>query len=285
MLLLAASCMPGRIEVATVDHGLRSEAAGEALAVKQLCEILEIPQETLRVTVDEGNVQAEARAARYAAMREWLERRGLAALATAHHADDQTETLLLRLNRASGVAGLAGVRSRGTVPGARIPLLRPLLEWRRTELADIVAAAGIVPAQDSSNDDDRFDRVRIRKAIVGADWLDVPALAASAAHLADADAALDWAAGREWAEQVSREGLGIRYRPQAPKAVALRVIARIVAELGEEEPRGSAIARVFAALAAGQPASIGALVARATASGWSFTPAPQRRMPKRVDDR
>lgn len=269
--------LPGRIAAATVDHGLRAEAAAEAAMVSAICADLGVPHAVLPVQVPEGNLQAQARAARYAAMAGWMEREGLAALLTAHHADDQAETLLLRLARGSGVAGLAGVRARGQVPGTPLPLLRPLLGWRRAELAQVVAQAGLQAAQDPSNSDDRFDRVRIRKAIAGADWLDVPALAHSAANLADADQALDWAAAREWAEAVTKGPLGLTYRPQAPRAVALRVLARIVAELDGEAPRGAALARLFDSLLARQPASIGHLVARAMPDGWSFTRAPQRR--------
>ena len=113
--------------------------------------------------------------------------------------------------------------------------------------------------------------------IAGADWVDVPALAASAAHLADADVALDWAAAREWTEQVQRSAMGLTYRPQAPRAVALRVLARIVTELDGEAPRGSAVARLFDALVARQPMSIGSLVVRTLPEGWSFMKAPKRR--------
>lgn len=277
MLVLAQRALPGRIAAATVDHGLRAENADEAAMVSLVCADLGVPHAVLPVTLASGNVQAEARAARYAALAGWVSDAGLTALATAHHADDQAETLLLRLNRGSGVAGLAGVRARGLVPGTQLPMLRPLLGFRRAELAEVIAAAGIEAAQDPSNEDDRFDRARLRKALSGADWLDVPALAASAAHLADADAALDWAAQREWSECVTKAPMGLTYRPQAPRAVALRVIARIVSELDQEEPRGSAVARVFDSLLARQPASIGNLVARATPEGWSFTKAPQRR--------
>ena len=101
------------MEAATVDHGLRPDAADEAAEVARVCAMLGVPHATLAVTVPEGNVQNEARTARYAALAEWMARQGLAALLTAHHADDQAETLLLRLNRASGVAGLAGVREGG----------------------------------------------------------------------------------------------------------------------------------------------------------------------------
>ena len=276
LVLLAHGAMPGRIAAATVDHGLRAESVAEAALVSKFCQSLGVPHAVLKVEVALGNVQAMARSARYAALAGWAEREELAALATGHHADDQAETLLLRLTRGSGVAGLAGVRARGLVPGTQLPLLRPVLEFRRAELAAVVVAAGIAAVQDPSNHDDKFDRARLRKALAQADWLDVPALAASASHLADADAALDWAAQREWSECVSRAPLGLTYCPQAPRAVALRVIARIVRELDGEDARGSAVARVFDSLLARQPASIGALVARAGQDGWAFTKAPRR---------
>lgn len=277
LLLLAHATLPGRVAAATVDHGLRAESRAEAAMVGQVCAGLGVPHAILDVSVAAGNLQSEARSARYGALAAWMEHEGLAALATAHHADDQAETLLLRLNRASGVAGLAGVRARGLVPGTRLPLLRPVLGWRRAELAAVLEAAGLTAADDPSNANDRFDRVRLRKALRTADWLDVSAIAQSAAHLADADAALDWAAAREWAEQVVKEPMGLTYRPQAPRAVALRVLARIVTELDGEAPRGSAVARLFETLLARQPASIGGLVARAMPDGWSFTRAPKRR--------
>lgn len=280
LLALAHAALPGAVEAATVDHCLREASAGEARAVAALCAGLGVPHAVLKVQVASGNVQSEARSARYGALAGWMEDRGLAALATAHHADDQAETLLLRLNRASGVSGLAGVRARGLVPGTRLPLLRPLLGWRRAELARIVSDAGWQAAQDPSNTDDRFDRARLRKELVAADWLDVPALAASAAHLADADAALAWAAAREWSECVERSPMGLTYRPRAPRAVALRVIARIVTELDGTEPRGRAAARLFDALVARQPASIGGLVARAVPEGWTFSKAPKRAAPR-----
>jgi tRNA(Ile)-lysidine synthase len=276
-LLLAHAARPGQIEAATVDHGLRPESAAEAEFVAGVCGALAVPHQTLKVIVAEGNVQAQAREARYAALAGWLKARGLAVLATAHHADDQAETLLLRLNRGSGVAGLSGVRERGRAAGSGQTVIRPLLGWRRSELAEVVAAAGIEAVDDPSNADERFDRVRIRQALAEAAWLDPEALSDSARNLADADAALDWAAGREWLENVRREGLGLTYRPAAPRAIALRVLARIVRELGGEEARGSSLARAFESLVAGRPASIGELVGRPGPDGWSFTPAPRRR--------
>ncbi|PEQ12772.1 tRNA lysidine(34) synthetase TilS [Novosphingobium sp. PC22D] len=282
MLLLAAAALPGRVEAVTVDHGLRAEAATEAAMVASLCAEIAVPHRTIAVEVASGNLQAEARRARYAAMLEWIEARGLGALATAHHADDQAETLLMRLNRASGVAGLAGARARGIVPGSRLPLLRPVLDWRRSELEGVVARAGAPFVQDPSNLDDRFDRVRMRKALAAADWLDVPAIAASAGFLSEADEVIEWAAQLEYRQSVRTEALGVSYRPRAPKAVVLRVVARIVRDLDGNAPRGSAVARLVESLVEGRPASIGGLIVRSDASGWSFMPAPKRRAAKSV---
>jgi tRNA(Ile)-lysidine synthase len=281
LLLLAAAALPGRVEAATVDHGLRAESAREAEDVAQLCISLDVPHATLRVTLTSGNVQDAARSARYAALGGWAQERKLGAVTTAHHADDQAETLLMRLNRASGVGGLAGVRSRSRLEDAPALLLRPLLAWRRADLTNIVRQAGVIAADDPSNTDDRFDRARLRKALATADWLDAAQIAQSAAHLAEADAALSWSADLEFNARVKRDAFGMTYRPMAPRAIALRVVTRMIREL-DEEPRGSSVARLFDALVEGHPGSIGNLVARPNAGGWSFAKAPQRRTaPKR----
>ena len=280
LLLLAHAAIPGGFEVATVDHGLRPESTAEALTVAALCAQLGIPHAILRPTVtSSGNLQANARAARYAALGEWARARGLSAILTAHHADDQAETLLMRLGRGSGVRGLAGMRGLASVPGhPGLPLLRPLLDWRKAELEAIVARAGIDPARDSSNADLRFERVRVRAALGHAPWLDPASLAASAAHLAEADAALEWAAAREWDERVTQSDAGLSYRPTAPRAVRLRVIERVIAVLGHEgTPRGTEIARLEVALEAGRVATLGGVRGEARDDGWRFTLAPPRR--------
>jgi len=276
MLLLAHAAFPGGVEAATVDHGLRPESADEAAMVARLCAELAVPHTTLRVSVTGGNLQDEARKARYAALGRWARERELGALATAHHADDQAETLLMRLNRASGVAGLAGVRARTHVPGSDLLLLRPLLGWRRAELQAVLDAAGIVAAQDPSNADERFDRVRMRRTLADADWLDIAALARSASHLADADEALQWAADREWKERVEEVAGGYLYQPQAPRAIRLRVLSRAVALLGGA-PRGGALARLDDALICGLAANCGGVAGHSTADGWLLQPEPPRR--------
>jgi tRNA(Ile)-lysidine synthase len=276
LLLLAEAALPGRFEVATVDHGLRSASADEAAQVAALSAERGIASAILRVSVQPGNLQAKARAARYAALAEWADARGLGAIATAHHADDQAETLLMRLGRGSGVAGLAGVRGRGTMEGSPIPLLRPLLGWRRSELADILRDAGLTAVSDPSNLDPRFERVRMRRLLEQLPGLDAAAIAQSAAHLADADAALDWAAALEWDERVQVDGQELRYRPRAPRAITLRVLERALCYFGGAPRRGDVV-RLVAQLEADGGGNLAGVMVRADRGDWSFAPEAPRR--------
>src|SRR5436190_1867521 len=140
LLLLANAAFPGLIHAATVDHGLRAESADEAETVAAICARMGVPHAILSAgMVATSNVQAAARARRYDLLAWWAEENGLACILTAHHLDDQAETLLMRLLRGSGLAGLAGIRARQDRP---VPVLRPLLGWRRAELEVIVLAAG-----------------------------------------------------------------------------------------------------------------------------------------------
>ena len=111
LLLLAAAARPTMVEAATVDHGLRAGSADEARMVAGICKQLGVPHRTLLADWPEApttNIQAAARAMRYRLLNEWAIDRGLPAVATAHHADDQAETLLMRLVRGAGVGGLGG---------------------------------------------------------------------------------------------------------------------------------------------------------------------------------
>ena len=200
----------------------------------------------------------------------------MSAIATAHHADDQAETLLMRLNRGSGLSGLAGVRASTKIPGGTVALVRPLLGWRRAELRDIVAAAGIDPVQDSSNADRRFDRVRMREALRDCDWIDVTALAVSAAHIAEAEEAFDILAAREWAECVERHEGALRYRPKGPSLIRKRVVQRIIAEFGGEAEL-SQVADTIAKLEKGGAGTLAGVMARARKDVWTFAAEPPRR--------
>ncbi len=290
LLLLAADGQPGRIAVASVDHGLRAEAAEEVALVGRIAGERGIPFTALKVDLAPGNLLAEARVARYAALARWAEGAGLGAVATAHHADDQAETLLMRLNRGSGLAGLAGVRPRGAIAGSEVTLLRPLLGWRKGELAAVVAAAGITPAQDPSNTNPAFDRARIRAALAGAEWLDPVQIAASAAHIAEGWQALEWYAELDWHEMVLREDSdsgapGFTYCANAPRIISIETILRIIRELGGHATRAEA-ARAWDRLWAGENASLGGVLAvpgveKVEKVGvpmrvWRFRPEPAR---------
>jgi len=239
LLLLAASARPGEFEAATVDHGLRPESAAEAKMVADLCEEMDVPHAILAIEWDlppASAIQEQARAVRYGAIAAWMHDRDIGALLTAHHLDDQAETLVMRLNRGSGVRGLAGMRRKSKVPGyPDLALLRPLLSWRRAELERICSEAGVEPVSDPSNLDERFERVRIRRALAAADWLDPEALARSAENLGWSDEALDWATGQVWAGFVEVGDDEIVYRdPGAPRDILRRIVAQAIAQLGNE---------------------------------------------------
>jgi tRNA(Ile)-lysidine synthase len=292
LMLLAHAAMPGRIAVASVDHGLRPEAAGEVALVEQLCTLRSIPFAGLEVTVGPGNIQAQARRARYRALADWAKAWGLAAVATAHHADDQAETLLLRLNRGSGLSGLTGVRAASLIEDSEVRLLRPLLGWRKTELEIVVAQAEITAARDRSNENLEFDRVQMRRHLSENEWLDVLALASSASHLAEGWRAIEWYAGLDWDEMVHPDedvarGPALVYYANVPRVVAIETISRIIRELGGHCTRAEA-ARAFDRLWRGENASLGGVLAvpgieRMKGVGvelqcWRFAPEPSRRV-------
>jgi tRNA(Ile)-lysidine synthase len=276
MLLLAQAAFPARIAAATVDHRLRAESGAEARFVSEICVARGIPHSVIALDpLARGNVSDAARVARYDALDDWAARARLDWLLTAHHADDQMETMVMRLNRASGVGGLAGVRAR------RGRIIRPLLGWRRSELAAVVADAGITPVDDPSNVDDRYDRARLRKALAKNDFLDASAVAASAAALADADAALDWMTLRLRRERLKQSASFWFYDahdlPHELKRRALIDCLRVIAP--DLRPRGGAIERVLAALTARKTAMIGSIRCDPVRDGmaWAFSFAPPRR--------
>lgn len=285
LLLLAHAALPGRVEAATVDHGLRAESADEAAMVARLCQRLGIAHRTLPVDVATGNVQEQARIARYTALGAWYDDRGLDGLATAHHLDDQAETLMMRLNRGSGLTGLAGIRRTTGIPGHGGRLIRPVLDWCRADLAQVVAQSGIEPVADPSNTDNRFDRARIRKALADADWIDPAALARSAQLLAQADDAVQFMVGREHGECVRVLESGARYHALrsglgAANLIRIGVIQSIFRQLGSSIDAAAAAALIDR-LIAGQGGNVAGIQGRATdVDGervWDFQPENPRR--------
>ncbi|MGR3484028.1 MAG: tRNA lysidine(34) synthetase TilS [Paracoccaceae bacterium] len=188
----------------TVDHGLR-EVRDEVALVAQACAELGLPHAVLRWDWDgRGNLQAAARQARLTLIDGW--RGGVDAVLMGHTRDDQVETVAMRLARGAGVDGLGGMRAvrrvgpfggrpstgPGHPPGtARGPyrLVRPMLGIWRAELRHHLAVLRIPHAEDPSNDDPRFDRVRVRRALAAL-GPDAPDLSALSARMRDARDAL-----------------------------------------------------------------------------------------------
>jgi len=284
LLLLAAAARPGQIEAATVDHGLRPESPNEAAMVAMFCQKIDVPHGTLAAHWTDKPVtaiQERARRERYRLLSFWAEERGLDGLVTAHHADDQAETLLMRLARGAGVRGLAGMRASSRTPGSEMRLLRPLLGWRRTELQEICRDAGVETVADPSNDDEQYERVRVRKHLADGGWLDAASIANSARHLADAQTALEWASRREWKQAVTeRSDDLITYTPtDAPSEIVRRIISRAVrtfATEGETDLRGSELDRLLKTLRDGDIATLRGVRCEG-GNEWRFSPAPARR--------
>ncbi len=168
LLHVLAECAPDHgvvLEAATVDHGLRPGSAEEADYVKNACEALDVHHETLRWTSwdGRGNLQAEARAARYRLLADWARERRLDRVAIAHTVDDQAETFLMRLAREAGVDGLAAMEGVFRRDGATF--WRPALALERAGLRGYLERRGVGWCEDPSNEDEGFDRVKARKAL------------------------------------------------------------------------------------------------------------------------
>ena len=277
LLLLAAAARPGQVEAATVDHRLRPESREEANFVRAICDRMGVRHVTLSIQVGPGSsLQAQARAARYAALGDWAIERDLNAVATAHHADDQAETLLMRLARGAGLGGLVGVRQSRPLE-AGVPVIRPLLGWRRAELAAIVAAAGITPIDDPANRDPRHDRSRFRGMLAEADWADPERLAASAKWLADADAALEWALAPLLETRIERRGSALLVNADGlPREMQRRLLLAGFDLMGAHRPRGPDLDRARKALRAGKAASLAGLKLE-PGPPWTLSVAPGRR--------
>ncbi|WP_210340582.1 tRNA lysidine(34) synthetase TilS [Methylocystis sp. Sn-Cys] len=195
-LMLLCAQWPERasheIAVATVDHGLRADARAEAEQVGEWARTLGFAHHLLSWEGEkpQTRIQERARAARYALLADCAKTVSAGAIVTAHHADDQAETILFRLTRGSGVSGLAGMAPRSNTHGA--PLLRPLLGFTKSELVEICENAGHRFFSDPSNANEAYTRARLRKLmpLLAEQGLDRTALLRLGERAARAEAAL-----------------------------------------------------------------------------------------------
>jgi tRNA(Ile)-lysidine synthase len=263
MLRLAAGWGQAELQVVTVDHGLRPEAAQEAQMVAQACAGLGLPHTVLRWQGwdGSGNLQDRARAARYGLIAQWAVAQGLSDILLAHTIEDQAETFLMRLARASGVDGLSAMSDRVT-DGVRFH--RPLLSARRSDLRTYLSGLGQEWAEDPSNDDMTYDRVKLRAraqdlAQIG---LTAQTLAQVSENLALAKAALNWALEGFVRDHVQMVGPDVTVNAGAFALLPTELRRRfLVAALrwisgAEYAPRRAAVDGMLAAIEAGQGATL-----------------------------
>jgi tRNA(Ile)-lysidine synthase len=246
----------------TVDHGLRPEARREAVAVKRLCDQLGVEHATVRWTGEKPStgIQEAARLARYRLLLKAARRARSRCVVTAHTLDDQAETVLFRMARGSGLAGICGMarsvpiddlaangaggqRGRRELGSGEVRVIRPLLDVPKARLIATLQDAGIAYADDASNTDPRFTRARLRKLMpaLAAEGLTSHGLGRLARRVRRSEAAhevvVDWAA--------RRFGLTAEPRNVAvdsadwrafPDEIALRLLGRAIDAIGTEGP-------------------------------------------------
>ena len=222
----------------TVDHGLRREAKAEARFVARIAAQLGLAHRTLRWRGDKPNtgIQAAARAARYALMARAAKKAGASHLLTAHTSDDQAETILFRMARGSGLRGLAGMHDETQRDG--VVLARPFLDVQKARLVATVRAANIAFAEDASNADTKYTRVRWRALMpqLAHEGLDARGLSRFARRMKRADDALAAYALEAQARLCARGHNGeMRIACDAfaalPDEIGLRLLAQMIAAL------------------------------------------------------
>jgi tRNA(Ile)-lysidine synthase len=233
-----------RLVAVTVDHGLRREAAREARDVKQLAKALDIEHRTLKWRGDKPRtgLLSAAREARYRLLVRAAQGYGASHILTAHTQDDQAETVIMRLSRGSGIAGLAAMARQSDRDG--VVLARPFLDVPKARLVATLEKAGIAFADDPTNHDPRFTRPRLRALMpaLAAEGADARGLARLAARLARANEALD--VMTDGAERYlasihgngSASGFDLAAFAALSAEIRVRLLMRVINRIGHEGP-------------------------------------------------
>ncbi|MBF9029160.1 tRNA lysidine(34) synthetase TilS [Rhodobacterales bacterium HKCCE3408] len=229
LYLTVGALGPARIACATVNHNLRQGAAAEVALVARHCAAADVPHAILDWHWDgQGNLQAAARDARRRLLADHVTGIGAGAILLGHTADDQAETVLMRLARGSGIDGLAGMAARDGI------WIRPLLGVPREPLRDWLRAEGIDWAEDPSNEDPRFDRVRVRQLMPALEGIGITRdrLIRTAAMMAEERVAANRAAS-DWAARFALvEGGDLLFDREAfeagPPALRHRLLAAVI---------------------------------------------------------
>jgi tRNA(Ile)-lysidine synthase len=233
-----------RLMAVTIDHGLRAEAAREAHDVKRLAGTLDLPHRTLRWTgpKPKTGLPAAARDARYRLLAKAARAIGATHILTAHTRDDQAETLLMRMSRGSGLAGLAAMARQSERDG--VVLARPLLQLPKSRLVATLTRAKVGFAVDPSNEDTNFTRPRFRALMpaLASEGCDSRNLARLASRLARANAALEVmvdGAERFLAlkdQGTAQPGFDATAFAALSEEIRVRLLVRIIDRLGHEGP-------------------------------------------------
>jgi tRNA(Ile)-lysidine synthase len=248
------------VDAVTVDHGLRDGSAQEARQVALEARNLGARHTVLRWQGwdGSGNLQAKARTGRRRLIADHCAAKGIAAVLLGHTQNDQAETLLMRLARGSGVDGLAAM-SAGRC--GETLFLRPLLDETRADLRDFLTARGMSWVNDPSNDDPRFERVRMRRAMAEL-GLDAARLAETATAMARARLALETRA-HDVAQEIVTETNGLLSFDAAAlgateEETRLRLVAHALKCLSSApyRPRLATLAEVLASALAGRSGTL-----------------------------
>jgi len=284
-----------RLIAVTVDHGLRTVAAAEARDVKRLARSLDLQHRTVRWsgTKPGTGLPAAARSARYRLLAQAARANGATHILTAHTRDDQAETLLMRMMRGSGIAGLAAMARESERDGVR--LARPFLNVSKSQLIATLRKAKVSFADDPTNRDTSFTRPRLRMLMpaLAAEGGDARNLARLASRLARANAAVEVLAdgAERYLALRGREQPGFDAKAFAamPEEIRLRLLLRAIdrfghegaAELGKVEALLAALDRAAAEHARGSRPRLKQTLAGALVSlidgRVRIEPAPRRR--------
>ncbi len=295
LLMAALWAAQGRrphIEVATVDHAMRAGSDLEAAAVAALSRRLGLTHHLIvwRGEKPLSRVQERAREARYRLLAACAREIGADFLVTAHHADDQAETVLFRLLRGSGIGGLRGMDT--AAPHEGLTLARPLLSVSKAELVAFCRANGEVFADDPSNADPRFARTHLRRlagalAAEGLGASEIIRLSRRAARMEEAVAAQTQAAAERLGWSSPGKERDARALFAEPIEIAQRLLRTEIARSAGGTPRQIRLDRLETlttalrdaqAQARAMRANIGGVSIRLTAKGLlTFGPEPSRR--------
>ncbi len=251
---------PPKLFVYSIDHGLRPEAADEVAMALSAAADLGLEARGLIWSGDkpETGISEAARQARYRLIGKAMQDDGATLLLTAHHRTDQAETVLMRLAHGSGIEGLKGMTSISMVED--VSVFRPLLDVEPASLATLVVEAGLTAAQDPSNNDSAYERVRWRKLlpVLAEEGLDSAALSRFATRMAEADQALAQMADAAFEELARLDGFGAATLPIASlkalsSAIGRRLLGRILNIVGgRQKPRAlGQIERLYDQIAEG----------------------------------